>query len=44
LPKISAHWGWQAMFPVLAGLALCSALALIPAARRPETRAALGAG
>jgi len=44
LPKISAHWGWQAMFPVLAGLALCSALALIPAARRPDTRVALGGG
>jgi sugar phosphate permease len=38
LPAISAHFGWQAMFPLLAGLALCSALALLPAARRPDTR------
>jgi hypothetical protein len=30
------------MFPLLAGLATCAALALIPATRRPETRAALG--
>lgn len=34
LPAISAWLGWQAMFPVLATLALCSALALIPAIRR----------
>ncbi|HET7538945.1 MAG TPA: MFS transporter [Polyangiaceae bacterium] len=39
LPVISSHFGWQAMFPLLAGLALCAALALIPAARRPESRA-----
>jgi sugar phosphate permease len=32
LPVVSAHFGWQAMFPLLAGLAL------IPAARRPDTR------
>jgi sugar phosphate permease len=38
LPAISAHFGWQAMFPLLAGLAVCAALALIPAARRPDTR------
>lgn len=36
LPAISGHLGWQAMFPVLSGLALCSALALIPALRRPH--------
>jgi len=40
LPAISAHFGWQAMFPLLAGLAMCAALALIPAARRPDTRVA----
>ena len=38
LPAISAHFGWHAMFPLLAALALCAALALIPAARRPDTR------
>jgi predicted MFS family arabinose efflux permease len=38
LPAISAHFGWQAMFPLLAALAVCAALALIPAARRPDTR------
>lgn len=38
LPAISGHFGWRAMFPLLAGLALCAALALIPAARRPDTR------
>ncbi len=40
LPPVSAHFGWQAMFPLLAALAVCAALALIPAARRPDTRAA----
>src|SRR6185369_78585 len=43
LPAISAHFGWRAMFPLLSGLALCAALALIPAARRPDTRVARGA-
>ncbi len=38
LPAISAHFGWQAMFPLLAALAVCGALALIPAARRADTR------
>jgi sugar phosphate permease len=38
LPAISAHFGWQAMFPLLAGLAVCAALALIPATRRLDTR------
>jgi sugar phosphate permease len=42
LPAISARFGWQAMFPLLSGLAVCAALALIPAARRPDTRVALG--
>jgi len=41
LPAVSAHFGWQAMFPLLAGLALCGALALLPATRRPDVRAAL---
>ena len=41
LPAVSAHFGWKAMFPLLAGLSVCAALALIPATRRPETRAAL---
>jgi sugar phosphate permease len=41
LPAISGHFGWRAMFPLLAGLAGCAALALIPAARRPDTRVAL---
>ena len=40
LPSISAHFGWQAMFPLLAALALCAALALIPAARRADVRTA----
>jgi len=44
LPRISAHFGWQAMFPLLAALAICAALALIPAARRPDTRMVLSAG
>jgi len=43
LPAISAAFGWRAMFPLLAGLALCAALALIPAARRPDTRIARAA-
>ena len=43
LPAISAHFGWQAMFPLLAGLAVFAALALLPAARRPEARVALAA-
>jgi sugar phosphate permease len=38
LPAVSAHFGWQAMFPVLAVLALCAALALLPAARRADMR------
>jgi sugar phosphate permease len=42
LPAISGHFGWKAMFPLLAGLALCAALALLPALRRPDTRVALG--
>ena len=40
MPVISAHFGWKSMFPLLASLAACAALALIPALRRPETRAA----
>jgi len=43
LPAISASFGWQAMFPLLAALAVCAALALIPAAQRPDTRVAQGA-
>lgn len=38
LPAISSHFGWQTMFPLLAGLAVCAALALLPAARRPDSR------
>ena len=38
LPAISAHFGWHAMFPLLAGLAVCAALALIPATRRADAR------
>ena len=34
LPLVSAHFGWQAMFPLLAGLAGCAALVLLPTARR----------
>jgi len=34
LPLVSAHFGWQAMFPLLAGLAVCAALVLLPTARR----------
>jgi sugar phosphate permease len=41
LPSISAHFGWHAMFPLLAGLSVCGAVALIPATRRPDSRAAL---
>jgi sugar phosphate permease len=37
LPAISGHFGWQAMFPLLSGLALCAAFALIPATRRLTT-------
>ena len=43
LPAISASFGWQAMFPLLAALAVGAALALIPAARRPDTRVAQAA-
>ncbi len=38
LPAISAHFGWKALFPLLAGLGLCAALALVPALRRPDGR------
>ena len=38
LPALSAHFGWQVMFPLLAALAVCAALALIPALRRIDTR------
>ncbi|HYQ01165.1 MAG TPA: MFS transporter [Polyangiaceae bacterium] len=38
LPAISGHFGWQTMFPLLAGLAVCAALALLPATRRPDSR------
>jgi len=34
LPPLSAYFGWNWLFPLLAGLGLCSALALIPALRR----------
>jgi sugar phosphate permease len=34
LPALAAWLGWQAMFPLLGGLALCGALALVPAIRR----------
>src|SRR6187549_543109 len=44
LPTISGYFGWQAMFPLLSGLALCAALALIPAARRSDKREPLAAG
>jgi OPA family sugar phosphate sensor protein UhpC-like MFS transporter len=36
LPSISSHFGWRALFPLLSGLSLCAALALIPAWRRGE--------
>ncbi len=39
LPAISAHYGWHVLFPLLAGLALCGALALVPVARRADARA-----
>lgn len=42
LPPISAHFGWQAMFPLLAGLAVCAALALLPATRRSPRVAPIG--
>jgi len=42
LPAVSAHFGWKALFPLLAGLGLCSAFALIPALRRPDGRGAVG--
>ncbi len=41
LPAISTHFGWHAMFPLLAGLSVCAALALVPATRRADSRAAL---
>jgi len=30
LPAISAHFGWQAIFPLLSGLAVCAADARLP--------------
>jgi sugar phosphate permease len=30
LPAMSKSWGWSALFPVLSGMALCAALALVP--------------
>jgi sugar phosphate permease len=39
LPLISAHFGWQAMFPLLSALAVCAALALVPALVRADARA-----
>ena len=44
LPAISAHFGWKALFPLLAGLGLCSALALVPALRRPDGRLPASSG
>ena len=44
LPTISGYFGWQAMFPLLSGLALCAALALVPAARHSDKREPLAAG
>ncbi|HEY4106366.1 MAG TPA: MFS transporter [Polyangiaceae bacterium] len=40
LPAISRFFGWKAMFPLLAGLALCAAFSLIPAARKADPRSA----
>ncbi|HEY6557344.1 MAG TPA: MFS transporter [Polyangiaceae bacterium] len=34
VPLLTARFGWDALFPVLVGLAVCAALALLPALRR----------
>ncbi|HEX3775175.1 MAG TPA: MFS transporter [Polyangiaceae bacterium] len=39
LPAISNYFGWKAMFPLLAGLALCAALSLLPARLKADVRA-----
>ena len=39
LPLISSHFGWRTLFPLLAGLSLCAALAVRPATRRADPRA-----
>ncbi len=36
VPWLTARFGWQALFPVLVGLAVCAALALLPALRRTQ--------
>ncbi len=30
VPQLSKHFGWGVVFPVLAGMAFCAALALVP--------------
>jgi sugar phosphate permease len=30
LPQLSKSWGWGVLFPVLAGMAFCAAIALVP--------------
>ena len=39
VPQISRAWGWEALFPSLVGLAVCSGLALLPVILRTEPRA-----
>ncbi|HEX6271590.1 MAG TPA: MFS transporter, partial [Polyangiaceae bacterium] len=34
VPPLAKHYGWQALFPALVGLALCAALVLVPTLRR----------
>jgi sugar phosphate permease len=36
VPPLAKHYGWQALFPTLVGLALCAALVLVPTLLRPR--------
>ena len=39
VPPLAKHYGWQALFPTLVGLALCAALVLVPALWRARSLA-----
>jgi OPA family glycerol-3-phosphate transporter-like MFS transporter len=38
VPPLAKHYGWQALFPTLVGLALCAALVLVPTFFRSSRR------